>query len=298
MPTLDQHQSNQTTKLLVEADSGVGKTGALLSLLLAGYKLYALDFDNGFDIIVNLIRNLKRDDLLKMADVYTLTDEFTSSGVHMVPKDATAWPRMVQLLGNWPGVGPIQKLGPKDILVLDSLNFAGRAAMRYVAKLNGRVTAPPQIQDYFDAQRMIENLCASLYDQTVVCNIIVLTHLREVSKTQQQLDQKGRVTTMKIQGTERIFPETGAGTAMSPTIGRFFNGVIMGDILGTGTSARRVFRTVPHENIGLKNPAPGRMPAEFELASGLAEYFAIVRGETLAPQVKQDALKAARYAAA
>lgn len=296
MPTLDQHQSLKTTKLLVEGDSGLGKTGSLVSLLLAGYRIFGLDFDNGFDIVANLLRNLKRDDLLKMADIYTLTDEFQSSGVHLVPKDATAWSRMVSLLGNWPGIGPVQKLGEKDVLVVDSLNFAGRAAMRHVAKLNARVTAPPQIQDYFDAQRMIESLCATLYDSSITCNVIVLTHLREVSKTQQSLDQKGRVTTMKIQGTERIFPETGAGTAMSPTIGRYFNGVIMVDIIGSGQSARRVFRTVPHENIGLKNPAPGRIPTEMPLETGLAEYFAAVRGETLAPEVKVQALKAARAA--
>lgn len=296
MPTLDLHQSSTSTKLLVEADSGIGKTGALLSLILDGYKIYALDFDNGFDIIRNLLRKIKREDLYKNVDVYTLTDPMTSSGVHLVPKEATAWTRMVSLLGNWPGVGEVQKLGPKDIIVLDSLNFAGRAAMRFVAKLNARLTVPPQIQDYYDAQRMIENLCATLYDDAIKCNVIVLTHLKEIAKTEQGKNAKGNIITMKIAGTEKMYPETGAGQAMSPNIGRFFNGVILGDIIGSGAAVRRVFRTQPHQNIGLKNPAPGLMKAELPLETGLAEYFAAVRGETLSAEVKKAASEAAKAA--
>lgn len=286
MPTLDQHQSATSTKLLVEGDSGTGKTGALLSLILAGYKIYALDYDNGFDIIRNLLIEKKRQDLFKSVDVHTLTDEMTSTGIHLVPKDANAWPRMVQLLADWPGVGNIRTLGSKDILVVDSLNFAGRAAMRYIAKLNNRLTVPPQIQDYFDAQRMLENLCATLYDNTVKCNVIVLTHIREIAQTREQVNARGNVVQVKIEGTERMLPETGAGKAMSPVIGRFFNNVLMTDIVGTGPSARRMFRTQPHQNVGLKTSAPGSVPASLPLDTGLATFFAIVRGEAAPATVK------------
>ena len=47
MPTLDTHQSSEFTKLLYLGDSGSGKTGSLVSLLKAGYKIKVLDLDNG-----------------------------------------------------------------------------------------------------------------------------------------------------------------------------------------------------------------------------------------------------------
>src|SRR4051812_13507500 len=55
MPSLANHQSNEFTKLLVEGDSGTGKTGALASLVSAGYKLRILDFDNGLDVLKQYI---------------------------------------------------------------------------------------------------------------------------------------------------------------------------------------------------------------------------------------------------
>lgn len=285
MPTLDQHSSFDIVKLLIEGDSGTGKTGALVSLLLAGYRIFGLDFDNGFDIIKNILLEKKRRDLLSKVDVHVLTDAMHASGVHLVPREATAWPRMVQLMGAWPDLGgpgkpaPVSSLGKKDILVLDSLNFAGRAAMRYVAKLNNRLTVPPQIQDFYDAQRMIENLCATLYDDALKCNVIVLTHLREVSQKKEHLNDKGRLIQVKVEGSERMLPETGAGTAMSPVIGRFFNNVLLTDIVGSGAGTRRIIRTRPHGNIGLKTSAPGSMPAELPLDTGLATFFALVKGE-------------------
>ena len=51
MPSLANHQSNQFTKLLLIGDAKSGKTGSLVSLVKAGYKLRILDFDNLLDIL-------------------------------------------------------------------------------------------------------------------------------------------------------------------------------------------------------------------------------------------------------
>ena len=55
MPTLTHHQSNEFTKLLIEGDSGSGKTGALTSLVAEGYKLRILDFDNGLETLKQFV---------------------------------------------------------------------------------------------------------------------------------------------------------------------------------------------------------------------------------------------------
>ena len=51
MPSLDQHQSNDFVKLLLIGDSKAGKTGSLISLVKAGYKLRILDLDNLLDVL-------------------------------------------------------------------------------------------------------------------------------------------------------------------------------------------------------------------------------------------------------
>ena len=55
MPSLARHQSNSLTKLLLVGDAKSGKTGSLVSLVKAGYKLRILDFDNLLDVLKYMI---------------------------------------------------------------------------------------------------------------------------------------------------------------------------------------------------------------------------------------------------
>jgi AAA domain len=270
------------TKLLLLGDSGSGKTGALASLAIAGYNLYILDFDAGLDILKNVLRNHK--DATERVDYITCTDQMQQIQGRVVPKAAQAWPKAINSMDNWPGKGNIQTWGEKDILVIDSLNFAGKAALRFIQQMNSRLVTTPWQSDYGDAQRLLENMVAMLYSEAIKCNVIVSTHVREVGKSQSVLDKDSRVVQVEEEGSRKGYAETGTGRALSPTIGRYFNAVLLTDIVGTGQSARRILRTVPHENIGLKNPAPGIVKPEYPQNSGLADYFAAVRGETALPR--------------
>lgn len=277
MGSLAQHSSGQTTKMLLLGDSGTGKTGALASLVEAGYNLRVLDFDNGLDILANVLRQKNKPELLEKVDYVTVTDGTRIAGTNLIPT-ATAWNKAIKTLGDWPGFGKIETWTNQDILVIDSLTFAGKAAVRFILNLNGRVADIPQFQDYLAAQGLLEKLCATLYNETVICNTIVISHVREVAKTHQELDSKGRPITVEEEGSRKGFAETGAGKALSPVIGRYFNSVLLVDIEGSGAGTRRIIRTVPHENIGLKNSAPGSVRPTYPIATGLADYFAAVRG--------------------
>lgn len=283
MPSLKDHGSNQTTKMLLLGDSGSGKTGALASLVEAGYNLRILDFDSGLDILANVLRAKNKPELLERVNFQTCTDGSRIAGTNMIPT-ATAWSRAIKILGDWPdGIGKLETWTPQDILVIDSLTFAGKAATRFILNLNGRVADVPGWSDYFGAQQLLEKLCATLYSDTVRSNVIVISHVREVAKTHQELDSKGRPITVEEEGSRKGFAETGAGKALSPVIGRYFNSVLLVDIEGSGGATRRIIRTVPHENIGLKNSAPGSVKSKYSIETGLAEYFAAVRGPTNAP---------------
>lgn len=283
MPSLADHQSSTSTKLLYLGDSGMGKTGSLLSLVEAGYNLRIADFDNGLDILVGLIKRkypdpAKAAELFSRIDYHTLTDSFRVSGVNLIPTSANAWPRLIGLLDKWSDkIGPITTWSPQDILVIDSGTFAGRAAMRFIAQLNNRLAVPPYMSDYLEAQRKLESLYDMLYSTAVKCNVIVLTHIKEIYKIEEKMVQnaagKDQIIRAKIAGTEKLYAETGIGQALSPIIGRFFNAILQADMI----AGRRVIRTEPHTNITLKNPAPKAVKAILELDTGLAEYFKAVR---------------------
>lgn len=276
MPSLSEHQSSTITKLLLLGDSGTGKTGALASLAKAGYNIRVLDFDNGLDVLANLLR----DDPTALARVTyeTLTDPVRIAGTQMI-QAAQAWTKMQKILGDWPNVGKLETWTSRDILVLDSLTFAGKAAVRFVLQLNGRLNDLPGWNDYYTAQGLVERLLATLYSDSLKCNVIAISHVREIAKMHVEMDSKGRPVNVEEEGTRKGYAETGTGKALSPTVGRYFNAILLADIEGSGQSARRVIRTVPHQNIGLKNANPTRVKPTYPLVSGLAEYFQAVRGE-------------------
>jgi hypothetical protein len=75
MPSLDKHQSSEFTKLLLEGDSGSGKTGSLASLVAAGFKLRVLDMDNGLDSLANAVKRTCPDKLSGNVEFRTLRDK-------------------------------------------------------------------------------------------------------------------------------------------------------------------------------------------------------------------------------
>ena len=107
MPTLDKHQSTTTTKLLLIGDSGAGKSGAIVSLILAGYNVRFVDLDNGIDIVANILRQTAPD-LLNKVQFVTLTEKMRTVAGKAVPVGATVWKRLLELLDNWrePELGP------------------------------------------------------------------------------------------------------------------------------------------------------------------------------------------------
>jgi AAA domain len=283
MPSLEDHHSASITKLLLLGDSGTGKTGALASLAKAGYNLRIADMDNGVDIIRNVL--IEDGDLaaLKRINYQPWQDEFVSSanGASLIPKTAKAWPALVSALSNWPdGLGPVSSWSSQDVLVVDSLNFAGKAALRHIQQLNSRLAAPPSWDDYREAQRLVENLCAKLYSESVRCNVVCLSHVREIGRREDVVDDKNRVRSIEIADSVRGFPETGTGRALSPVVGRYFNAVLLADFEGSGLATRRIIRTIPYGNIGLKNSAPRTVKPSYPIQSGLADYFKAVRSPT------------------
>lgn len=272
MPKLGDHQSKTTTKMLLVGDSGSGKTGALASLAAAGYNLRILDLDNGLDVLNNLLTDpnsqyFKQDPkAAERVDFVTVTDKMKNVNGRLVPATATAWTRAVKLLMDWTDgeqkLGPITTWGQKDILVIDSLTMLSTAALNMILSMNGRLGQRPHQSDWGDGQQLVEGLLQMLYDEGVQCNVIVCCHITFIGEDG---------------GPIRGYPNT-LGKALPPKVGRYFNTALMARTVGQGTMQKRKILTNTSGVIELKNTAPLRVQAEYDLSDGLAKYFEAVRG--------------------
>lgn len=252
MATLDQHQSDEFTKILYLGDSGSGKTGSLASLLDAGYSFRILDLDNGLDSL-KAFGNRQH---FSKVEFETIRDKFKSSKTG--PKiDGTpkAFVEAMDIMTRWSEIED-----PKCIFVLDSLSALGRAAYAWANSMNP--TAKDKRQIYGAAMNAVEDVLAMLTGESFRMNVIVITHVKYDDGDE---------------GTGKGFANA-IGKALGPVIPRYFNTMVMAEKSGSGDNIKRKIKTMPTNLVDLKIPVPG-ITKELPLESGMAEIFARLRGE-------------------
>lgn len=264
MPSLAKHQSNEFTKILVTGDSKSGKSGALASLVMAGYKLRILDFDNGLDILKQYVL---RDCPEKIDNIEyrTLRDERTSGAegpkISGKPK---AFITSYKMLDNWKyddvDYGVPSEWGPECILVIDSLTFMSDAAFDF------HEAASPDTKSgkhdiravYGSAQGAIEHVLAFITGPNFKTNVIVISHVKYVDNPD---------------GTKKGYPVS-IGSAISPTIPRYWNNYIRFSRSG----GKRKIETESSAMFDLATAAPFHMESKFDIETGMADVFRILRG--------------------
>lgn len=268
MPSLSDHQSAKTTKMLLLGDSGAGKTGSLASLAGAGYNLRILDLDNGLDVLANLLKDTNSKygkEALGRVSYETLTDPMRNVNGKLIPRSATVWQRAAKLLDNWKtettDFGPISTWGSQDVLVIDSLSLLSTAALNFVLSMNARLGQQPHQSDWYGGQQLIESLLQMLYDEGVKCNVIITAHVAYIGEDN---------------GPVKGYPNT-LGKALSPKVGRYFNSTLMARTSGSGANQKREILTTTSNIVELKNTAPTKVKDRYPLDTGLADYFADLR---------------------
>ncbi len=268
MPSLSNHQSNQFTKLLVIGDSGSGKTGALASLVCDGYRLRILDMDNGLETLKTYVeKNCPAN--LENVEYRTLRDKYKSTAAGpIIAGTPKAFIDALSMLDRWKyksdegdvDLGPPADWGPECILVIDSLTFLSDAAWDWREPLTPRGSSGQYDKRavYGDAQDAIEKVLALLTGETFRTNVIVISHIRYVDNPD---------------GTKKGYP-TAVGSALSPTIPRYFNSVA----LCTNVAGKRSIQTAATAMIDLKNPKPFDMLPRYDLGDGLSKFFKVLRG--------------------
>jgi hypothetical protein len=208
------------------------------------------------------------------------------AGKLMITK-AVAWQRLTALLQHWKDgeedLGSVETWTPQDVLVLDSFTAANDAAFNFVLAMNGRLGQRPWDTDYGAGQSLVRELLLLLTSSFVKCNVILNCHIKYIGGEQEapggdSQRKPARVPNSIMVGSmQRGYPNA-LGKALSPDMGRYFNNALLARSIGQGTSVRRKILTNTSGVIDLKNSAPLRVAAEYPLETGLADYFAAVRG--------------------
>lgn len=258
MPSLAEHPSSKVVKMMLVGDSGAGKTGALASLVDAGYKLRILDFEAGLDPLVGHIQDK---DKLANVEYETLKDEFKIVGTNLAVKTAPAFQRAMALLQDWNGKGPVQTWEDPEhtVLVIDTIGSMARAGFNMVLKANN-VLMPmgtrggPETSHWGAAMDNIDRLLDNVTSPELVpCHLIVTAHI-----TYQEREGEGAV---------KAFPELFA-KSQNPKAGRRFNNLISLSMTG----GERSFKTKKDGLIVCKTSKP--LKDKYKIESGLAEIFA------------------------
>jgi hypothetical protein len=263
MPSLAQHQSNDLTKLLLIGDSKSGKTGSLVSLVKAGYKLRILDLDNLLDVLKYLILN-QCPEKLDAVEYRTLRDKRKSGPAgSILDGKPTAWINSLKMLDHWKyddvDLGKPFEWGADCILVIDSLSRLCDAAYDFHETIipvgkGGQYDARAV---YGNAQDDVEKLIGMLTSPGFGVNVIVIAHVTY----QEQPD-----------GTTKGFPQ-GVGQKLSPKIPQYFSSVA----LLANKHGKRTIQTTSTPLMDLANPAPFLVQPSYPIETGLADFFAALR---------------------
>jgi len=270
MPLASDHKADEYVKLLGVGDSGTGKTGSLVSLVKAGYKIRSLDFDNG---IAPLIAQTKQQCPEKLGNIHFiaegLRDKFKPGpGGAMLPDGPVrGFTNAIGLLDKWIekdekgnviiDYGAPRTWGPDTILVLDTLTFLSDAAFNWATAMNPGAKDPRQW--YKTAQDAVSHMLGLLSSADFKTNVIVFAHVKYMDRPD---------------GSVKGYP-TSVGSALSPEIPAYFNSVAL---YQTVVGGRRTIRTQATALIDLKNPASFKMAPEFDLNEGLVKFFETLKG--------------------
>jgi hypothetical protein len=275
MTSLADHHSTSIVKLLLLGDAKVGKTGSLVSLVAAGYKLRILDFDNLLDYFYQLVKE-RCPDRLGNVDYRTLRDPIRagSSGAVISGKPA-AWINAIKMLDSWKyddiDLGVPSTWDADTILVIDSLSRLCDAAYDFheatipkgkSGEVDGRAI-------YGNAQDDVEKVIGMLTARSFNTNVIVICH--------------GVYQTLP-DGSTRIFPQ-GVGQKLSPKIPQYFPNYVKYKMDGQG---KRTIQLESDNMIALG--AARKLPNNLDPSTGLADFFAAFRAPPTTNTTKSTVL--------
>jgi hypothetical protein len=146
--------------------------------------------------------------------------------------------------------------GHNIVAVFDSLTFMGDAAFNWIAAMNPSVKDPRNW--YFNAQKGVDKFLAIITSTHFQCHVVVISHVDWVNRPD---------------GTMKGYPSS-IGSALNAYIPSYFENMALCET----NAGKRHIRTTPTALVDLKNPAAFKMLPQLPIETGLADFFATIRG--------------------
>jgi len=264
MPKASEHNSGSLTKMLYIGDSGTGKTSSLASLVVAGYKVRVLDFDNLLAPLVALVKR-HHPEALDRLEYMPFRDKMKSSPngpvVDGMPK---AYVEAMKAIDKWEDGSIPSQWGSDTVFVIDSLTMLSKAAYFWARGLQGAAGFAEGVSLkgvdgrnlIYVAQQGLINTISYITAEQFNCNVIVIAHIKYLERD----------------GQTKGYP-VAIGNAISPEIPAYFPSVALAQRDGD----KRVLRTRSTRMFDLKNPRSFDMAEQFDMDDGLAKFFSAVK---------------------
>lgn len=288
MATLAAKTSDPLFKGLLVGYPGAGKTGSLACLANAGYNIRILDFDGNAAVLGEYVKP----EFQPNVEIVALEDRLKMGSRKVETLGTpTAFATALKYLDNWKytegdrevDFGPVNKWTSNDVLVLDSLTGAGRAAFRRTLHMNARTGDKlPRIQDWGSAMSDQEAMIEILTSAYVPCHVIVTAHLvmigpDNVEDEEDEVNKTNKEKAAKLVPT-KLFPSA-LGRTLPPKIAEHFPITILAESREKGNSTKRVLSFAPRKEVDLKLPWANRVASELPIETGLLEIFNAMKGK-------------------
>ena len=305
-----------TPKVLSVGESGVGKSGAEVALVCAGWKLRKIDTDAGISILRGLLTSphypygeicrRRGIDLATAIDFQVVDTKIVFDTVqHKIgnrkvmvkiskPKDANAWAKVHDLLENWPGAGHLEEWDRDTVLSIDSGTSLGELAYWYSQYLSNRLGdwgGYDYQRDVGVAQDQVRRILRAITHKDVKCRVNFITHIRRVdtqagyARSPSEIARQNAENNTSVRIDPRGYPSI-IGVALSPQVGIRFNDMFVYKRDGGGLSTRRYISTLPVDNIDVKSST--WLQPEYPITSGLYEIFETLAGREPDPDLVRE----------
>lgn len=274
---------SQPVRAFIVGYPGAGKTGSLVSLLNAGYRILFLDYDGNTEPLIRYANPA----MLKNLDIVHLEDQMRMGSGFIEPAGIpTAFAAGYSLIkdgwkykepdGTEVNLGKPSEWGLETIVVCDSLTKNGDAAFRRAMKLMNKT--PLNTTDRVWGLAMAEQhaFVEQLFSKSNRFHTLLLAHFKMVGPK----DQRSGDTDLTKELKEKIaslidtrlypsalgwqLPQNIGGEA--PTILEVRSKVVAGKV-------KHVIITKPRPEFDVKVPAGVDLPSELDISDGMLTIF-------------------------
>jgi hypothetical protein len=285
--------SGDSLRVLIGGWPKGGKTGAIVALLNAGYKVRVLDFEGNYDVLLNFA-NPKS---LKNLDIATFQDKQSSDGATPWDTDVEAkqmaYARALQQLKDWKTTdedgneitfGPAFKWGNDTVLVVDNITRLGEMSFRRARRILNKKTSQADARAWGLAVDELVAFIGWLTRKTNKFHLVVLAHwtllgpevpMSSNSEDEGVKDLKKQIATERAAMLEtKLFPK-GVTKENSRNIGSLLPVILEAKRIVNGSKVSRRLLTETEEPIDLAFPVP-KVEKSYPIETGLATIFELL----------------------